>query len=134
MPRPQTQEEFLAAGYVFIRSCKCQECGQIVEHFRTPDGREIKMEPMALMSSKPELHKCAHAPKTFGTDKIPQAKPLTPEEAQSLAFTPGAWKHVARPVDVPPKEAIWNLQHFWWKWLDQSEPLSKVASLKEAIP
>jgi hypothetical protein len=105
-----------------------------VEVFETPDKRFIQMVPMALETSKPELHRCVRAPKTYGSDKIPQAKPISVEEAQSLAFTPGAWKHVATPVDMPPKEAIWNLQHFWWKWLDQSKPLSKVAYLKEAIP
>jgi hypothetical protein len=134
MPRPQTQEELLAAGYVFLHGCKCPDCGELVEHYRTPDGRMIRMQPMGLLTSKPELHKCSPPPKTYGTDKIPQAKPLSVEEAQSLAFTPGAWKHVSRPADVPPPEAIWNLQHRWWNWLDKSEPLSKVASLKEAIP
>jgi hypothetical protein len=194
MPRPQTQEELLAAGYVFRASMACQVCGEPTEQFRTPDGRLIFMNPMHQLDSKPVLHSTTcKGPKdkdgrgqdtrasresdvagsvrdgsATGRDlnsepvldeqsarngqrggaglsvgrydadgswrRTPRAKTLSVEEAQSLAFTPGAWKHVARPVDMPPKEAIWNLQHSWWKWLDQSEPLSKVASLKEAIP
>jgi hypothetical protein len=206
MPRPQTQEEFLTAGYVFLQSMACQTCGDPTEQFRTPDGRLIFMNPMHQLDSKPVLHSTTcKGPKgesngkaigrlgeelhsdpreqrngpegtersvrnegSTGSDvnrgrvlgeqsarngqhggaglpvgrydadgswrRAPRAKPLSVEEAQSLAFTPGAWKHVARPVDMPPKEAIWNLHHPWWRWLDQSEPLSKVASLKEAIP
>lgn len=189
MPRPQTQEELLAAGYVFRASMACQVCGEPTEQFRTPDGRLIFMNPMHQLDSKPVLHSTTcKGPEdkdgrqsgsleyagsvrdgsATGADlnsgrvldeksgrngqrggaglrmggrdangswrRAPRTKPLSVEEAKSLAFTPGAWKHVARPVDMPPKEAIWNLQHSWWKWLDQSEPLSKVASLKEAIP
>jgi hypothetical protein len=193
MPRPQTQEELLAAGYVFRASMTCQVCGDPTEQFRTPDGRFIDMNPMHQLDSKPVLHSTTcKGPEdkdgrqsgrkydvlgtagsvsnvsSTGDDlnsgrvledqsgsngqrggaglsvgrcdadgsfrRPPRAKPLSVEESQSLAFTPGAWKHVARPVDMPPKEAIWNLQHPWWRWLDQSEPLSKVASLKEAIP
>jgi hypothetical protein len=189
MPRPQTQEEFLTAGYVFLQSMTCQVCGEPTEQFRTPDGRLIFMNPMHQLDSKPVLHSTTcKVPEdkdgrqsgslgyagsvrdgsATGDDlnsgrvledqsgsngqrggaglpvgrydadgswrRAPRAKTLSVEEAQALAFTPGAWKHVARPADVPPHEAIWNLQHSWWRWLDQSEPLSKVASLKEAIP
>jgi hypothetical protein len=186
MPRPQTQEEFLTAGYVFLQSMTCQVCGEPTEQFRTPDGRFIEMNPMHQLDSKPVLHSTTcKGPEdkdgrradggagsirnggasgmdvsevnileqrskghtgcgdeglrvgrrnAGGSYRVPQAKTLSVEESQSLAFTPGAWKHVARPVDMPPKEAIWNLQHGWWRWLDKSEPLSKVASLKEAIP
>jgi hypothetical protein len=189
MPRPQTQEEFLTAGYIFRASMTCQVCGDPTEQFRTPDGRLIFMNPMHQLDSKPVLHSTTcKGPEdkdgrqsgiresaglvsnvsSTGSDvnsepvldeqsgrngqhggaglsvgrcdadgsfrRAPTAKPLSVEAAQSLAFTPGAWKHVARPADVPPPEAIWNLQHRWWNWLDKSEPLSKVASLKEAIP
>jgi hypothetical protein len=56
MPFPEDFESFEDAGYVFNRSEECLICGEDVEIFITPGGREITMNPMHLLTDPAIQH------------------------------------------------------------------------------
>ena len=84
MPFPINLEEMLASGHVFLRGEPCSECGETVEVFRTPGGRELAMQPMCELLRLAERHYCniAQTPQTAPQGVgVPQPSP-EPEQAQ----------------------------------------------------
>ena len=46
MPFPQTLDEMTAAGYKFGNQSICKGCGDEIEWWETPTGKNIPMNPM----------------------------------------------------------------------------------------
>lgn len=56
MPIPANAEEMRAYGYTFIDHGRCDACEKPVEWWRTPQRRQIPMNPMPLASSPARGH------------------------------------------------------------------------------
>lgn len=64
MPFPQTLDELKSAGYKFSDYGVCRGCGEDVEWWTTPRGKNIPMNPMDTGTSKaiPHWSTCSDAP------------------------------------------------------------------------
>ncbi len=99
MPFPSNLEEFLAAGYEFIRPERypdpdtCPVCGDAVENFTTPGQREISMNPMCHMLAPAVRHVLTCNTRTNPVDAPPVASApnpsLEPQQAQGAAGIDG---------------------------------------------
>ena len=93
MPFPSILEEFLAAGYEFIRPERypdpdtCPVCGDAVENFTTPGKREISMNPMCNLLAPAVRHFLTCNTRTNPVDAPPvvSAPKPSPEPNQSQA-------------------------------------------------
>ena len=56
MPIPRNFAELKAKGYSFVDHGRCDACDQPVEWWRTPQGRQIPMNPMPLAASQARGH------------------------------------------------------------------------------
>lgn len=56
MPIPANAEAMKAAGYSFMDHGRCDACSQAVEWWRTPQGRQIPMNPMPAPTSPARGH------------------------------------------------------------------------------
>ena len=56
MPFPKTLDELRAANYVFDNYGTCKGCGEDIEWYKTPNGKNIPMNPMERGSSEAVAH------------------------------------------------------------------------------
>ena len=56
MPIPANAEEMRAAGYRYMDHGQCDACDQPVEWWRTPQGRQIPMNPMPSPTDRARGH------------------------------------------------------------------------------
>lgn len=64
MPFPRNADEMKTAGYVFDNDASCRGCGDEIEWWKTPTGKNIPMNPMTSGSSPAISHwsTCTDAP------------------------------------------------------------------------
>ena len=50
--------------------------------------------------------------------QFPKPRQLTQEEADAAAWTDGAFKWKGKEPNLPPPEALYNVMHEWFDFID----------------